>query len=547
MGVLMFILNLIVFIIVLGVIILIHEFGHYIVAKKCGVLVYEFAFGMGPLIVGKKKGETLYSLRAIPLGGYCALGGEDINEALIKKEQEIGLKLNEDNKAYEIILYDKVENEEEVGIVRGKVVDFDLLGDNLFIKLAITNSNQGEETVEETSEVSYEILRNAEYVDRQRNIFKKTVTKKLQIVPKDRSFESKPKWQRFLCLIAGVTLNFLLALFIFLLLNFVDVNRYKPSDENIVGSAYYQAGEVLLSGDEIISVNGYLVSSWGDISKWKQSESLFDYTKVNIEYVRDGITYQATIRTVISLYCAGIYNISEEGVIYNDEAIVGQSADIAKDLLPGDKIVKINDTVIYSAPLQGWNDIIKYFLNHKDGGKVMFTIERVVDEEVEIHEIYVNTYSEKLLNGQGISLFDVSMGIRPNQEFDFGYAVAGGFKEFGKNAVIIFTTLGQLFTGTVKITQLSGPIGIFQVVGSAMKGGILNILFLIGLLSVNVGIMNLLPIPALDGGRVLFLGIEAISKKKINKKVESIVNNVFYFALLAFMGLIIILDILKLF
>ncbi|MDR2828613.1 MAG: RIP metalloprotease RseP [Acholeplasmatales bacterium] len=526
----MFILNLIVFLIVLGVIVLIHEFGHYIVAKKFGVLVFEFAFGMGPLLYGKKKGETQYSIRAIPLGGFCAMGGEDINKALIKKNQTIGLLLDENGNAKEILLSSNLESS-----VSGVVTDFDLYGDNnsnLFITLLVSEE-----------EHTYNVNRDAVYVEKTLNIFKKEVKKQLQIVPKERSFESKPAYQRFLVLIAGVTLNFILALFIFMLLNFVDVNRYKPSQSNVIGSSNYEASTILKTNDKIISINGIDINNWDEIGLWKNTPST--YESVTLNYERDGVIYQNNvINTVISVYAAGIYNIDSNGKIRNADkdgnraAIVGQVVDISKDLKEGDKIVAINSEVV-----NNWDDVINYFRTNTNGGKTAFHIIRD-DKEVTVN---IEAYSQKLLKGQGINSFEVSIGLSPIQHFDFGYALKSGFKEFGSNAIIIFTTLGQLFSGTVKITQLSGPVGIFQVVGSAMKGGINSILFIIGLLSVNVGIMNLLPIPALDGGRVLFLIIEAITRKKVNRKVESIINNVFYIALLAFMAVIIVLDVLKLF
>ena len=89
------ILNLIVFVLVLGIIILVHELGHFIFAKKAGILCHEFSIGMGPAITQKRKGETIYSVRAIPIGGYVSMAGESVSDAMIKKGQHIGIRLNE--------------------------------------------------------------------------------------------------------------------------------------------------------------------------------------------------------------------------------------------------------------------------------------------------------------------------------------------------------------------------------------------------------------------------------------------------------------------
>src|SRR3989339_2154790 len=106
----MFLVNLIVFILVLGVIILIHELGHFFFAKKAGILCHEFAIGMGPAIYQKRKGETIYSIRSIPIGGFFSMAGESINDALIKKEQVIGIKLNTQGQIYQINLSDTVQS-----------------------------------------------------------------------------------------------------------------------------------------------------------------------------------------------------------------------------------------------------------------------------------------------------------------------------------------------------------------------------------------------------------------------------------------------------
>jgi regulator of sigma E protease len=526
MAVLMFLLNLIVFLIVLGVIVLIHEFGHYIVAKKTNVLVYEFAFGMGPLVASKRKGETLYSVRAIPFGGFCSMGGEEINEALIRKDQLIGLNLSDTGFVKELVITPNIIKSEYTG----KIIDYDLYGkgnDDLYISILL----------EDGSEKKFNILRNASYVE-QVKVSPKS-KRSLQIVPKERSFESKPLWVRFLVIFAGPLLNFVLAIFIFLLLSLVDPMRWKPSEENIIGGVGIQASEVLSSGDRIVGVNDVVVNKWSDISAWQSEAETLQIVEVYVE----GDENPIQIRTSIGIYSAGIYNISEDGEFLGgtDVCVIGSTVDMSEDLNPGDVITKVTKDGI-TVQINNWDDLINYFSNNA-GGLITFGVLR---DEIELSR-EIDTYSKKLLSGQNLPVYDVSIGIMAQTDFDFGYAIGNGFREFGSNAVIIFTTLGQLFSGDVKINQLSGPIGIFTVVGDAMSGGILSILFLIGLLSVNVGIMNLLPIPALDGGRILFLGIEAISRKKPNRKVEKYFNLVFFILLLALMVLVIFFDVLKLF
>ena len=111
---------------------------------------------------------------------------------------------------------------------------------------------------------------------------------------------------------------------------------------------------------------------------------------------------------------------------------------------------------------------------------------------------------------------------------------------------LMFTTLKQLFTGHVAVKELSGPVGIYTVVGEQAKNGLESILYLIAFLSMNVGVINLLPFPAFDGGRVLFLIIEKITGKAIPTKVENIINNIGFLLLMLLMIYVTFNDILRL-
>lgn len=207
----MFIVDLIVFVLVLGVIILIHEAGHFYFAKKAGILCHEFAIGMGPAIYQKRKGETIYSIRSIPIGGFVSMAGESINDALIKKEQVIGIKLNTQGQIYQINLSDTVQSD-IIGIVKS----FDLYGKDfnpLFIEIDV-DGNQ----------TTYTVLRDATY--------RFSEKKEMWITPSEKSFESKTLWQRFLVIFAGPMMNFILALVLFLIVGFF---VFKPNlDSSVV-------------------------------------------------------------------------------------------------------------------------------------------------------------------------------------------------------------------------------------------------------------------------------------------------------------------------
>ena len=193
------VLSIIAFVFILGTIILIHEGGHFLFAKRAGILCHEFSLGMGPVVWKKKVGETTFCLRAIPIGGFVSMAGEEVTSELIKTGEEIGLNLDENGKVTEIILDEKMECQ-----VRGPIADLDLYGKEgnaLYINLNTGGQNQ-----------YFEVKRDAFYIF--------SPKKSMQITPYDRSFESKSLLDRFLTIFAGPFMNFVLAIFIYLIVSF---------------------------------------------------------------------------------------------------------------------------------------------------------------------------------------------------------------------------------------------------------------------------------------------------------------------------------------
>ena len=316
-----FILNLLLFIVILGFIVLVHEFGHFIFAKMNGVYVYEFAIGMGPKLFSKKGKETEYSIRAVPIGGFCQLAGEDVGEDDLQK------------------------------------------------------------------------------------------------VPKKRRLQSKTAFQRFLIMFFGAGNNFISAiLIIFIIGLFFGSTSMKPVITTAEkGYPAYEAG--ISAGDVVKEINGHKIS-----------------------YVDD-----------ITLYLA------------------------------------------VSDPTK--NTTIKV---EKENG----SIETYKFKPMKVKE-----------NGQEVYRYGIGM----KQEKQHGFVNALVYT--GKKTASIFKqmaiTVGYLFTGGIKLSQLSGPVGIYSVVGEQSKAGIASILYLVAFLSINVGFINLLPLPAFDGGHILFIIIKNIMSKKI--------------------------------
>ena len=140
-------------------------------------------------------------------------------------------------------------------------------------------------------------------------------------------------------------------------------------------------------------------------------------------------------------------------------------------------------------------------------------------------------------------------GIQTTGEVKHGIlnAIKYGFEKFCSTVEQMWLTVVSLFNGGLSIKSLSGPVGIYTVVGASRKSGIQSVLFLIAYLSMNLGLMNILPIPALDGGHVLFLLIEKITGRKINAEIESKITVIFFFLLIALMIYVSVFDIIRIF
>ena len=243
-------IGVLVFILVLGLIVLIHEAGHFLVAKKSGILCHEFSIGMGPLIWQTKKGETMFSIRAIPFGGYVAMAGEEVEFDALKDVKNVKVIID-NNVITKIII--NLDNPKYKDLPVYKIVSYDLSGtleakeDELYLEL---ESENGEVT-------KYVVDRCA-----MMNVEKK---EELQIAPKNRTFAYKPFWNRFFSVLAGPLMNFVLAIIVFFVMGvcfgYADTSTTKIAE---VSGPSLSAG--LENGDTIYSINGKELSEWNDLS-----------------------------------------------------------------------------------------------------------------------------------------------------------------------------------------------------------------------------------------------------------------------------------------
>lgn len=347
-------MTLVYFILMLGIIVFIHELGHFFWAKKSGVYCYEFSLGFGPKLFSfkRKNDETLYCLRLIPIGGYVAMAGEEID----------------DDKS----------------------------------------------------------------------------------VPKDKKMYNKPWYKKLIIVLAGIINNFILG---FLVLFICALIYGSYTTKPVIGvvskdSASYEAG--MRKGYEIVSINGKKTRTWDDVT--------LTLTLANNEK-------KQTI------------------------------------------VVKTND------------------------GK----------------EKTLNIKPKKIEDKDGNVSYAYGMGLDDTKYYGFVNSIKYATSKFGSIFNSMIVTIKSLFTGKIGLNALSGPVGIYSIVGSQSKAGLSGLLYLLAYLSINVGFINLIPFPAFDGYRALIILIEKITKKKVNAKVDAIVNQVGLFLLFALMIYITIKDVLRLF
>ena len=542
----MIVLNIIAFIFAIGIIILIHEAGHFYCAKKAGILCHEFSIGMGPVLWQKRKGETMISIRAIPIGGYVAMADSTVEQILINEGETIGINL-EDGSVKELVLDQNLDAD-----FRGVVKHIELLGvhgEGLEVTLEIDGEDK-----------TYPILRDAFLVSSPKD--------RMQITPYDRSFDSKKISQRFITISAGVIMSFVLSIVLYLIISFV---TGVPANTNIVGSVgeAYPSAKFLSSGDIIKEVNGKEVTDWNSLGVIMEDVAMEGKTTITLKYIHDGVLKEENncgVYLVLNSFGLSNMQIDENASSYDKGAQVGNLGlkyGTGKDKATpsDDETVLKNGDYITAIRIHGnsewtvindWSDLISNLNAYTDVISIDYKFysqdkKKEIDSQTPIY-----SYSDALLSGQDIIKLKAYIGVSPEYHFDFWGCTKAGFKQFGESSLVIFSTLKELIAPSANIREvglsdLSGVVGIFNLVSRTLSSGFLAYLSLIALLSVNIGIMNFLPIPALDGGRAVFLIYEAITHKKPNKKFETLLNNIVFILLLILFVFVTYNDILRLF
>lgn len=416
--------SVIAIVIIFGLLVFIHELGHLLLAKKAGILCREFAIGFGPKLFSIKKSETVYTVRLLPIGGFVRMAGEDPEMLELKPGHRVKLQLNGDGFVEKIVVNQK---NQYPSLKELTVEDADLV-DGLYIK--------GYEDEDAPLE-SYSVHPQASYlIDGQA----------FQIAPRDRQFGSKTVSQRFAAIFAGPFMNFLLAfviLFVFALI------YGSPSKKAIIGGVAEEGAAVeagLMSGDEIIAIDGDEIANWDE------------FTEV----------IQAHPNTPL------VFTVKRGERVYDVE-------------------ITPNDRLNYKGETEGF------------------------------------------------------IGVGYTREFSVLGSIEFGFDTTLYYTQAIFTGLRQLITGQLSIDHLSGPVGIYNYTDEAAQQGIATLMQWTAMLSVNLGLINLLPLPALDGGRLLFIILEGLRGKPVDPQKESLVHFIGFAFLMLLMIVVTWNDIQKFF
>lgn len=483
------ILNILLAILMLGVVIFIHEFGHFIVAKANGVTVVEFSIGFGPRIFSFKKGETDYCLKLIPFGGACLMLGDDI-EGMFGGDS--GNDDDEEEAETPAISDAERENKTEV-----------LIG----------NKNAQAEG-KDKKKATDRMLKNG--------------------YSAEKSFENKPVWSRIAIIAAGPVFNFLLAYVLaVIVIGSVGVDLCTV-DVVEANSPAAEAG--LQKGDLITKVNNNNISFSKEYSFYKAYHAK---DEMNITYKRDGEKH--TVKIVPEYRKSQVYRVGISITSDNSIAeVLDDSPAKAAGLKSGDIILSVGGRTLkedlkISDVLAQTKDSEVDIVVKRDGAEQTF---KITPQLVEVEEYYT-----------GFDSYGYRVKTNPLE------TVTYSFKEVGYWIETVVKSVGMMFTGKVSVNDLSGPVGVVDAVNTVVEqskpdGGwyvFLNVINFMMMISANLGVMNLLPLPALDGGRLVFMLIELVRGKPVKKEHEGIVHFVGMVLLMILMVYILFKDIKGLF
>ncbi|WP_081509301.1 RIP metalloprotease RseP [Streptococcus pneumoniae] len=393
-------LGILTFILVFGIIVVVHEFGHFYFAKKSGILVREFAIGMGPKIFAHiGKDGTAYTIRILPLGGYVRMAGWGDDTTEIKTGTPVSLTLADDGKVKRINLSGKKLDQTALPM---QVTQFDF-EDKLFIKGLVLEE-----------EKTFAVDHDATVVEADGT--------EVRIAPLDVQYQNATIWGKLITNFAGPMNNFILGVVVFWVLIFMQ------------------------GGIRDVDTNQFYIMPQGALAK----------------------------------------------------VGVPETAQITK---------------IGSHEVSNWESLIQA-VETETKDKTAPTLDVTISEKGSDKQVTVTPE-----DSQGRYL----LGVQPGVKSDFLSMFVGGFTTAADSALRILSALKNLIFQP-DLNKLGGPVAIFKASSDAAKNGIENILYFLAMISINIGIFNLIPIPALDGGKIVLNILEAIRRKPLKQEIETYVT-----------------------
>lgn len=463
------VLIIVVFAIVLGIMVLVHEFGHFIVAKAFGVRVEAFAIGFGPRLFGFVHNGTDYKINALPLGGYVKMAGE----------------------------YTGAGREATVG------------------ETEMAWSPDADRTGHGAPD----------------------------------EFPSKPRWQRVCIALAGPFANFILALF---LLGFVYTQHHEVAlylqgpavvDYAPLNTPTARAG--LQAGDTLVSFNGRENPTWSSIE-----EDIALNAKRSLPFA---FQHEGQVRTgELPSRLPGNANDFDPGTLPQLGLVprMQTSAIGVEDVQPGMPVaqagIQAGDQIqsIDGIQLHSVQALLPYLQDHKGAPATLQVLRN--GQAFTVHVTPV------LSPDSSTGEMTYHLGFKPApvpttvEKLPFGRAFAESWQDNKHDSTLILRVLKGMFTRQVSVRSLSGPVGMAQQIGFALSVGIWMVLQLMCTISINLGIFNLLPIPILDGGLILFLAIEGAIRRDLSLEVKERVYQVAFVCLILFAAFVMFNDITKL-
>jgi regulator of sigma E protease len=433
-----FLNNILYFLLAIGILVFIHELGHFLAAKLSGMRVERFSIGFPPRAFGKKVGDTDYCVSWIPIGGYVKIAGM-IDESF-----------------------------------------------------------------------------DTEFLNKE---------------PQPWEFRAKPYYQRIFVITAGVLMNVLLAVAIFWAINFVRGKIYRQTTEVsyvVEKSPADNAG--FKAGDKILAVNGKKIPYWEEFYSLVYLENIGDDVVIDVERDNHPVSISA-LRKSIPDAPEEDFGLVAKHTVAIITAVEPNRPAARLGLQPKDTIVALNETRVFYA-----HQVVGIISSHA-GKEVSIEFKR---GDQRVKQTVIPDPDGRI----GIQIAGGYFGPTVHTRYNLIGALPEGLNDVKKTSIVICTSVWQIITGKVSLPKsVAGPIRIAQMATTSAEGGVMNFLNFVALLSMSLAILNILPFPALDGGHLVFLLIEAVFRREIPHRVKIALQQVGFILLLAFMAFVIYNDI----